>query len=149
VARYFTLQEAEALLPSIAQSVREAQNVREQFQQAELNLQGHKRQVVLTGGMIVNLNRIFALRDQRDNALKRLKNAVAAITDCGCQLKDLDMGLVDFPTLYEGDEVLLCWKLGEDQIRFWHGTNEGYAGRKEIDDHFREYHQGGNDEVPE
>ena len=50
----------------------------------------------------------------------------------GCLIKDLDVGLIDFPTLYRGEEVYLCWKLGEDGIEFWHGVSEGFRGRKKI-----------------
>ena len=51
----------------------------------------------------------------------------------GVQIKDLDIGLLDFPCLVEGKVVLLCWKLGEETITHWHGTDEGFAGRKVVD----------------
>ena len=47
-------------------------------------------------------------------------------------VKDLDTGLVDFPALHEGEEVLLCWQLGEDEVAHWHGVDEGFAGRKPL-----------------
>ena len=47
-------------------------------------------------------------------------------------MKDLDDGLLDFPSLREGEEVLLCWRLGEEEIAFWHGPEEGFAGRKPL-----------------
>lgn len=50
----------------------------------------------------------------------------------GIELKDIDTGLVDFPALMEGQEVLLCWKQGEDRIRYYHGKQDGFAGRKPI-----------------
>ncbi len=62
--------------------------------------------------------------------------------DAGCLVKDLEKGLVDFPTLFRGEEVYLCWKLGEESIQFWHGTHEGFAGRKPIDQAFLENHEG-------
>jgi hypothetical protein len=49
-------------------------------------------------------------------------------------VRDLDLGLVDFPSLLEGEEVCLCWKLGEERIAFWHGIEEGFAGRKPLDE---------------
>jgi hypothetical protein len=57
---------------------------------------------------------------------------VQTITDAGVQVKDLDTGLLDFPSRREGEEVLLCWRVGEDEIRFWHGLEEGFAGRKPL-----------------
>ena len=60
----------------------------------------------------------------------------------GCVVKDLDIGLIDFPTEFRGEEVYLCWKLGEPRIEFWHGVEEGFRGRKAIDQDFRDHHRG-------
>ena len=57
-------------------------------------------------------------------------------------VKDLDIGLLDFMARYQGKDVCLCWKLGETGIHFWHGAEEGFRGRKEIDDAFRAHHSG-------
>jgi hypothetical protein len=57
---------------------------------------------------------------------------VNRIHGLGAIVKDLDEGLVDFPALHAGDEVLLCWKVGEDSVAFWHGLEEGFAGRKPL-----------------
>ena len=48
-------------------------------------------------------------------------------------VKDLDRGLVDFPALRDGEEVLLCWQVGEGEVAYWHGLEEGFAGRKPLD----------------
>ena len=60
-------------------------------------------------------------------------------------VKDLDSGLIDFPTLFRGDEVYLCWKLGESGIGFWHKIEDGFPGRKPIDQDFKDNHRG---EIP-
>ena len=57
---------------------------------------------------------------------------VAQLEELGVLVKDLDRGLVDFPALRDGEEVLLCWEVGEDEIAFWHGLDEGFAGRKPL-----------------
>jgi hypothetical protein len=62
--------------------------------------------------------------------------------DMGVLVKDLDIGLIDFLTRYHGREVCLCWKLGEDRIAFWHGMEEGFRGRKAIDQEFVRNHRG-------
>ena len=64
------------------------------------------------------------------------------IQENGVVVKDLDIGLIDFPTLFRGEEVYLCWKLGETGIRFWHGLDEGFRGRKPIDEEFLANHRG-------
>jgi hypothetical protein len=57
---------------------------------------------------------------------------VEGIHELGGQVKDLDRGLVDFPALHEGEAVLLCWQVGEDEIGYWHELGEGFAGRHEL-----------------
>ena len=58
---------------------------------------------------------------------------VERLEELGVVVKDLDLGLLDFPAEHDGGEVLLCWHVGEDSVSFWHGLDEGYAGRKPID----------------
>lgn len=143
MARYFTHDEATRLLPAVRQSLEEAQRLRIAFHLAEGVLSAHKQRIAMAGGSSVNLNRVHALRDQRENALARLKASISDITAAGVQVKDLEAGLLDFPTLYRGREVLMCWRTGEDEIAFWHGLDEGFAGRKEIDADFLHHHSGG------
>jgi hypothetical protein len=57
---------------------------------------------------------------------------VERIHELGGQVKDAEQGLVDFPALRRGEEVLLCWRVGEDEIGHWHGLEEGFAGRREL-----------------
>ncbi len=139
--RYFTLAEAEALIPQLTNSLRQAQDAQNDAKGAEEQILQQKYKVAMSGGSVVNINRSFALRDQRQHALERLKSIAENLILLGCQLKDLEKGLIDFPTFYEGNEVLLCWRLGEESIDYWHSTEEGFAGRKEIDDHFRAHHR--------
>jgi len=70
-----------------------------------------------------------AVRRERVEIVKR----VNAVHERGAIVKDLDTGLIDFPARLHGEEVLLCWRLGEDRVQHWHGLEEGFAGRKLID----------------
>ena len=65
---------------------------------------------------------------------KGVAQCVNRIHGLGAQVKDADEGLVDFPALREDEEVLLCWKLGEDEIAFWHGLEDGFAGRRPVEE---------------
>ena len=71
-----------------------------------------------------------------DEQFQRESHAVTQAAEqlerLGVLVKDLDTGLVDFPALHEGEEVLLCWQLGEDEVAYWHGADEGFAGRKPL-----------------
>jgi len=62
---------------------------------------------------------------------------VERVQSYGCQLKDMEMGLIDFPAIRDGREVYLCWKLGEEQIGYWHDVEAGYAGRQPLEDSSR------------
>ncbi len=71
---------------------------------------------------------------QKEKAAQQVRDALAEIDATGVQVKDLDIGLLDFPCLVEDRVILLCWKLGETKIAHWHGLEEGYRGRKPIDE---------------
>ncbi|MDX6452811.1 MAG: hypothetical protein QOH16_2860 [Gaiellaceae bacterium] len=75
--------------------------------------------------------------NEAQTELSGLADAALACADkleeLGVVLKDLDLGLLDFPSVREGEEVLLCWHVGEESVATWHGLEEGYAGRKPID----------------
>ena len=70
--------------------------------------------------------------DQMTDAMESLEREVKKLEELGCILKDMSIGLVDFPAVRLGERVWLCWKLGEEHIAFWHGRHEGYAARKPV-----------------
>ena len=63
---------------------------------------------------------------------QELRRGIEQIHEFGCVVKDLDAGLIDFPALRQGQEVFLCWRLGESNIAFWHTIQEGFGGRKPL-----------------
>ena len=138
----FTLTEAERLLPEIEKIIREAVSLKAQYQEGAEALESFSQRVAMQGGMSVDRDAVLRQRAQRDRHGERLKAAVEQIQDRGCVIKDLDTGLIDFPTLFHGREVYLCWKMGESGIHHWHGVDEGFAGRKPIDRDFLENHTG-------
>ncbi|MBM3775738.1 MAG: DUF2203 family protein [Acidobacteria bacterium] len=142
MSRRFTLAEAGRLLPHVGRLIREAVRLKAEMAEAEALLQGVSHQITLSGGMVVDRSRALEARSQRDSSARGLKSALEKIEQTGCVVKDLDVGLVDFPTLFRGSEVYLCWKLDEPAIRFWHGVDEGFAGRKPIDQEFLDNHRG-------
>jgi len=73
------------------------------------------------------------LDEQLEREAEAVKRAVEQLQRLGVLVKDLGRGLVDFPTLRDGEEVLLCWRVGEEEIAHWHGVDEGFAGRKPLD----------------
>ena len=71
--------------------------------------------------------------DEYAAAAAELRDVVGRLLDLGVEVKDADVGLVDFPSRRAGEDVLLCWRAGEDAVEYWHDLEEGYAGRKPID----------------
>jgi hypothetical protein len=142
MGRRFYLSEAESLLPQVSSWIQQAVALKGECQEAEAKIEALSQKVMLYGGIIVDRERAQAVRQRRDDTLEKLKATVEQIHETGCLVKDLDKGLVDFPTLFHGEEVYLCWKMDEPAIKFWHRVEDGFAGRKQIDDEFRENHRG-------
>jgi hypothetical protein len=140
--RYFSLAESEKLLPEVERCLRDALFHRSEYVKADDELDGSVQHIRMSGGARVDRGAYLAARARRDSSAAALKDSLEHIERIGALVKDLDIGLIDFLSLYRGREVCLCWKLGEDRIRFWHGTEEGFGGRKEIDDEFRSGHGG-------
>src|SRR5207249_3512153 len=104
------------------------------IESADAELQAVAHKVFLNGGMSLDVVHFARRKAEREKALPRLKDAMAEIDAMGVQVKDLDIGLLDFPCEVDGQVVLLCWKLGEPAITHWHGVSEGFAGRKPVDE---------------
>ena len=89
------------------------------------------------------VQRVMGIRNDADGAkddaemteaMNKLEGEVRKLEELGCVLKDMSLGLVDFPAVRLGERVWLCWKLGEDHVNFWHTRQEGYAGRKPVEE---------------
>ncbi|MSV34959.1 MAG: DUF2203 family protein [Bryobacterales bacterium] len=138
--RYFTLAEAQQLLPEVDKALRDALFHKSEYQAAEAALRSTTQRVRVSGGARVDPSAFLATRARRDTSAAALKDIFERIEEIGVLVKDLEIGLIDFMTLYKGREVCLCWKLGEEGIHFWHGLEEGFRGRKAIDEEFLENH---------
>jgi len=131
--RTFSLDEAQMLLPILESLLRQAIHSKKLIEEVEAELQQTAHRVFLNGGTLLNVVHLARRKAEREKAIRRIKDALAEIDATGVQVKDLDIGLLDFPCKVEGEILLLCWKLGESGITHWHGTSEGFAGRKPID----------------
>ena len=132
--RTFTLPEAQVLLPVLRSLLKQAIDGKKLIEKVDAEFQELAQRIFLSGGLLVNIGSAAARRAERDKTVQRIKDVVAEIDATGVQVKDLDMGLLDFPCVVDGQTILLCWKVGEEKITHWHGVDEGYAGRKPIDE---------------
>ena len=129
----FTLDEAQTLLPVLRTLLARAIDGKQTIEESEKEFQDLNHRILLSGGLFVDVPKIARRRAERDKAVQGTKDALAEIEAIGVQVKDLDLGLLDFPCVVDNQVVLLCWKLGEEKIEFWHGLEEGFRGRKRID----------------
>lgn len=132
--KHFKREEAEELLPMIGRCLEQAREQKQKIDGLEAELSRAAARIMALGGSIPSYAELARSRAERDRFVALLGEAVTKIQQTGCLVKDLDQGLVDFPSLLEGEEVYLCWKLGEEHIEFWHGIHEGFAGRKPLRD---------------
>ena len=131
--RIFTLKEAERTLREIEPLLVAAVACRRKLGETEEQVSQIASRIMLMGGMLVNTELTSKLRGERERLTTTIREALEGIEATGCVVKDLDTGLLDFPARIEGQEAYLCWRLGEDRIRFWHRQDEGFAGRKPLD----------------
>jgi hypothetical protein len=130
--RFFTLTEAERTRQELEPFLVEAMDCRKKLAGLETDLSAVSARIMMMGGVIVPYEKLATLRVEHQQLAESMKAALDRILETGCIIKDLEVGLLDFPSLLDNEEVYLCWKLGEDRIRFYHRQDEGFAGRKPL-----------------
>jgi hypothetical protein len=121
---YFTVAEANALLPKVKAVVGEVLGARQRILDAKPDLWPVLEKAIGNGGSKKAGELIVEFR--------RVEEGVRALGEMGCILKDINAGLVDFPTIRNGKQVLLCWRFDEPEIGFWHDPESGFAGRQPL-----------------
>ena len=130
-ARYFTLDEANEALSEVRPLTEELVGHRRALVELQERQAALVTRIAGNGGN-VEPHELEEVQEQLDGEVAGIARCVARIHEVGALVKDLDDGLVDFPARLGGEEVLLCWRLGEDEIGFWHGLDEGFSGRKPL-----------------
>ena len=121
--KLFTIQEANALLPSVKTIVGKIQQAHRKVTQYRDEAK-EAAEAAEKGGGGISFGLAYA------QALTELTGTIAELEALGVQLKDFERGLVDFPSLRDGRVVLLCWQMGEgDELEWWHDVDAGFAGR--------------------
>jgi hypothetical protein len=131
--RIFTLKSAERARRELEPTLAEAVESRQKMTELDETLGQVSQRIAMMGGVTLPHESLGRVRLERDQLEAVVRAAVERIQAAGCIIKDLDVGLVDFPARMNDEEIYLCWRLGEDRIRFWHRPDEGFAGRKPID----------------
>ena len=129
--RYFTPEEANAQLAAVRPVAEELVAHRRGMASAAGRRAQLVQQIAGNGGDF-DPQEPRALEEEFEREGREVARCVEQLEGLGVLVKDLDRGLVDFPALRDGEEVLLCWEVGEDEVAFWHGLDEGFAGRKPL-----------------
>lgn len=135
--KHFTLDEAQSLLPVLDALLKRAIEAKRAAEELEEQMQELNRKIFLTGGMFLDVERVRRQRAAHEAHVQQAKDSLSEIDAIGVQVKDLETGLLDFPCLVEGETVLLCWKMGEERIEFWHTLDAGFRGRQPVDERFK------------
>ena len=129
--RYFTAEQANETLQEVRPLTEELVEHRRALLELQ-ELQSSLNQRIAGNGGNVEPQELQDMQERLDEEVAGIARCVARIHEVGGLVKDLDAGLVDFPARRKGVEVLLCWRLGEDEVGYWHGLEEGFSGRKPL-----------------
>lgn len=131
--RLFTQEEANAALPEVRPLVERLVEERRELVALGEELEAMQSLIGGNGGSL-DPGRVGELQEAVAHAAAGLTGIVDELQELGVQVKDLDRGLVDFPALHpeSGEDVLLCWELGEPEVAYWHDLESGFAGRKPL-----------------
>lgn len=131
--KYFTREQANALLPYVQSELSQIQVLKKKFTDKMMALRKLKDSRPL-GKNLGDKDPFFIDEAEIEFIQLEAKNHIHGFRQKGIELKDIDQGLVDFPSVIDGEQVLLCWKQGETEITYYHSRQDGFAGRKPIVD---------------
>ncbi|TDG00411.1 DUF2203 domain-containing protein [Paenibacillus piri] len=130
---YYTVAEANSMLPMVKAELEKLQGIKRQFREKYEELRRLK-DYFQKHGVPQGSDPYFTLECEMDFLQVEGNTLLSSFELKGVQLKDIDSGLVDFPALLKGQEVLLCWRQGEERVAHYHGLHDGFAGRKKLTD---------------
>jgi hypothetical protein len=133
VSKTFTLGEAQTLLPVVESLLRRAQAAALRSDALEQEMNELRQRIFLSGGMHVDVAAAARRRGEREKAAQEAKDTLGEIDAIGVRVQHFEGGVLDFPCVVEGRTVLLCWRLGEPAIAYWHAEGDGVGGRKPVE----------------
>ena len=128
--RFFTVEEANLELPRLRQWLPRLQASRRRLDVVQHKLGELTLKAAANGNLLEE--EVHATQREAKRLTEEFDKLIAKINDLGCEIKDIEQGLVDFPGLREGREVYLCWRLGEPEVAFWHELDAGFGGRQPL-----------------
>jgi hypothetical protein len=130
--KLFSLSEAERARRDVEPLLIVAMEGNREMEELDEKLNAISNRIQIMGGVTIDYEVAARFRSAHNQTVVKVHDALEQIHAIGCVVKDLESGLVDFPALLKDEEVYLCWRLGEDRIRYYHRQDEGFSGRKPI-----------------
>ena len=130
--RYFSPRDVEALIPELIEIMGDVKAAQAEAAAVRERLHAEQERIAMTGGGTTDHGLWKQGREDLERVGRRIQSRLEDVARLGGVVKDLDLGLVDFPHLRDGEIVNLCWKHGETAIEYWHGLDEGFAKRKRL-----------------
>ncbi len=128
MARYFGIDEANAVVADARPVLEELRDDRERVAEVQARLQRHRE----NNGSAEHAEELAEQEQELREIVRRMQSDVAQIDEWGVTLREISTGLIDFPALANGRPIWLCWRLGEGDIEWWHETNVGFDGRQPL-----------------
>ena len=123
---HFTLEQANKMLPSVIEKFNTVLDVKEQVVRIQTDFETNPK-------YMANFKDYIIKKQELNSAITKFYKSIEDLEATGVSVKSIDQGLLDFPSLMFNEEIWLCWKQGETEIKFWHGKDEGFNGRKPIE----------------
>ncbi len=128
--RRFTPEEVNALLPRLSDILLQMQESKVKHDQLRERAAEYAQRMSSNGHVVEK--ELNETRQELEQATAELNGLMERVQEMGCEVKDIDQGLIDFRAEHEGREVYMCWKLGEPDVRWWHELETGFAGRRPL-----------------
>ena len=122
---YFTLKDANEILPVVIQKFKNIESMKNEVFKIQSEMENNPR-------YMSNFEDYVIKKQELNSAISNLYKSIEELEKMGVMVKSIDEGLLDFPSKRFEEDVWLCWKEGETEIKFWHGKDEGFMGRKPI-----------------
>jgi len=126
VFSHFTLKEANAILPSVIEKFKHIVNIKSEVGKIQSEMETDPK-------YMTNFKDYVYKKQELNLAITNFYKSIEELESMGVMIKSVEQGLLDFPSLRFKEEIWLCWKEGETEIKFWHGKDEGFNGRKPVE----------------
>ena len=123
---HFTLEQANKMLPDVIEKFNSVLDAKEQVVRIQSDFENNPKYMASFKDYIIK-------KQELNSAITKFYKSIEDLEATGVSVKSIDQGLLDFPSLMFNEEIWLCWKQGETEIKFWHGKDEGFNGRKPIE----------------